>query len=278
MPLVKYEVPYAALQRSFSTKFISAAVDADLGDANAMIVSPSRDMERRGHEVGSVRFVNASGSARDMALAVRLRQAEWVAGQVTAAGVYTDDTTDAQDIGTADFSMHDRTDSGSGFLVGASVPWNALGLVQAAAGDQTTPVFITEYWNGTAWTNIQSSLLIGTATTNLLNGDGTGEKVQLFEIPAGWVIGGTPTATVPQTTYNIRFRVTHSGAGTADPTASQLFVGVAAFHEAALASNTESLTELSHPYRFPREGDALFHLCEVADAAIYAQVQHRFYW
>lgn len=275
---VKYEVPYATVQRASTIKFISAAVDADNGDANAMIVSPSRDMLRRGHEIGSVRFINTSGNARDMALAVRLRTTEWVAGQVTAAGVYTDDTTDAQDVGTADFLMHDRTDSGSGFLVGANVPFNCFGLVQAAAGDQTTPVFISEYWNGTAWTDIQASLLIGTATTNLLNGDGTGEKVHLWDIPAGWVIGGTPTATVPQTTYNMRFRVTHSGAGTADPTASQLFIGVASVHEAALASNAESTYVYDLPLRFPREGDALFLLIDVADAAVSAQVQHRFYW
>jgi hypothetical protein len=278
MPLVKPEVAYAYLQRANGVKFVAAVAAADNGDSNAMAVSPSRDMERRGHEVQYVSYVNGSGATEAAAIAVRLRTSEWVAGQVTAAGVYTADTTDAQDAGTADFPMHDRTDSGSGFLVGANIPFNVIGWVQSAAGDQTTPVFLTEYWNGSAWTDIQASLLIGTATTDLRNGDSTGEKVHLWDIPNDWSVGGTPVATVPTTTYNMRFRTTHSGVGTADPAASQMYVGVARFMHSALPADTTE-HDLSTPVRFPREGDALFGVYgNAAGADVYFNVQHRFYW
>jgi hypothetical protein len=278
MPQVKPEVAFDNFQRANGVKFAAAVAAADNGDSNALVVSPTRDMLRRGHEVQYVSYVNTSGSTIEAALAVRLRTAEWVAGQITAAGVYTADTTDAQSATTADFSMHDRTDSGSGFLVGADIPFNVIGWVQSAAGDQTTPVFLTEYWNGSAWTDIQSTLLIGTITTNLRNGDGTGEKVHMWEIPNDWAIGGTPVATVPTTTYNMRFRTTHGGAGTADPVASQIYVGVAKFIEPALASNGTQQYDPSTPFRFPREGDALFGVTALATNDVYWNVQHRFYW
>lgn len=284
MPSVKYEVPFDMLQRASQVKFVASAVDADRGDANAIIVSPTRDMLRRGHEVGFVRFMNNSGSALDMALAVRFRNANWVAGQVTAAGVYTADTDAAQDETTGDFQLHDRTDDGSGFLVGADVPWNVLGVIVSAAGDQTVTNRIVEYWNGTAWTPLLNAsvtaLFIGETSGNQIFVDGTGEHIHVWEIPADWVIGGTPVATVPQDKFNIRFRVDSSAAGTADPTASQMFVGEALLQEPQLASGAGNAKEYTFhpPLRFARQGDALFAIKDTVALDAYVQVAHRFYW
>lgn len=280
MPLVKYEVPFVYYERASQVRFAAAAADANLGNANAIVVSPERDMLRRGIEINYLRYVNNSGSALTMALAGRLRTSDWVAGQVTSAGVYTDDTTAAQDETTGDFQMHDRTDDLSGFLVGASIPWNALGVIVSAAGDQTVTARLAEYWDGSNWVDLQSDLLIGDVTDNLLQVDGTGEKVQLWEVPNNWVLGGTPVATVPQDKYNMRFRLDTSAAGTADPTATQMFVGAARLPEVQLASGAGNAVQYNFdvPIRFPRQCEALFGLTDAVSIAAYVQVAQRFYW
>ena len=258
------EPMYQTLSGSFGPKkWVSAAASATFGDAEALIVAPSR-RAFTAIEVGAVTLQNYSGATAVMGLATRYKTSKWTAGQVTAAGVYTDDTTDAQSAATGDFSLHDRTDSGSGFLVSADERFNILGLIQSAAGDQTTPVKLVEYWDGTSWVNIATSLLIGLLTTNLLDGDGTGEKVLCWPMPFGWVVGGSGTG-VPATKYNLRVRHTHSGAGTANPVASQLFVGFASLAVGAVTNNSVVSMQREHnPLYFPRSGEALFTVTNLA--------------
>ena len=169
-------------------KWVSAAAVADYGDAQALWIPPTLPF-RLGIAVGRASLFNINASAVKCGLAVRYPVATWAAGQVTAAGAYTADTTDAQSATTGDFSMHDRADSGSGFLLGADLPFNIVGLVQSAAGDQTTPVKIVEYWDGAAWVDIVAALLI----SDTLNAGGTGEKLLMFPRPSNWVVGGTGT-------------------------------------------------------------------------------------
>lgn len=268
--------PYQTFSQSAGAKkFISAAAATDHGDSQAIVLQPTR-RSLNAFEVGGVRLHNRSGSAAHVGLAVRFPNANWFAGQVTAAGVLTDDTTDAQDPGTGDFSMHNRAESGSGFLVGATERFNILGIIQSAAGDQTAPVLLVEYWNGAAWVDMNaatSSLLIA----DTLNGGGTGEKVLCWPDPAPWVIGGSGTG-VSATLFNIRVRHTHGGAGTADPVASQLFVGYARMQVASVASPGQAAFALTEAMRFPKIGNALFPVFSVAAHANLVEVGVRHYW
>lgn len=256
---------------SGNKKFVSATAKADKGDAQAIVVAPSRS-RFIAFEIGAAMLQNRSGSTAVMGLGVRYKASTWTAGQVTAAGAYTADTTDAQDEDTGDFPMHDRSDSGSGFLVSATERFNILGIVQSAAGDQVAPVKSVEYWDGTAWRDIVASLWI----SDTLIGGGTGEKVLCWPMPFDWAVGGSGTS-VPATKYNLRVRHTHGGAGTADPVASQIFVGYAKMMLEAVLDNAVVSLIREHPMPFPRSGDALFPVTDQPHRANTVEVDVRFY-
>jgi hypothetical protein len=220
--------------------------------------------------VGGVTFQNRSGSTCAVGLACRFPTTLWDAGQVTAAGVFTDDTTDAQDTDAGDFQLHNRADSGSGFLVGCDVPWNILGIVQSVAGDQTGAVMIVEYYNGSSWVDITSSLLIADTIIGA-----TGEKVLCWPLPTDMAVGGLATA---PNMYNVRIRHTNTGAGTTNPAASQLFVGFCQMQGESLADNQMITWTSPGPaadMAFPPQGDALFPVFSVASRANQVEVDVR---
>lgn len=251
---------YEPIARSAGNKkFVSATAVADYGDAQALWLPKSTPFRVR-MAIGSADLHNRSGSTCKVGLAGRLPVNQWVAGQVTAAGVYTADTTDAQDEGTNDFSMLDRTDSGAGFLVGANIPFNALGIVQGVAGDQTATL-VLEFWDGTAWTDMTAGLLISDALIT-----GTGEKVLVWPIPSNWVVGGSGTG-VPSTTYNVRVRHTVAAAGTTDPAASQMFVAHALVQLENVTDNQVATLLDSSEYTFPSQCDAMFPIFSTASFA-----------
>jgi hypothetical protein len=168
--------------------------------------------------------------------------------------------------------MHTRADSGSGFLVGCAVPFNILGIVQSIAGDQVSPVQIIEYWNGSAWTALTAGLLIA----DTLIGGGTGEKVLCWPTPSDWAVGGTGTG-VPADKYNIRVRHTTSGAGTANPAASQLFVGYAKMQVAEMPDKTSVALVRESEYLFPPQCDSLWPVFSTAGVGNTVEVDVRPY-
>lgn len=175
-------------------------------------------------------------------------------------------------MGAGDFQIHDRADSGSGLLAGAQIPWNVLGIIQSAAGDQTGPTLIVEYWNGSAWTDIAAGLLMNDA----LIANGTGEKVLCWGIPADWAVGGDGTG-VPAATYNIRVRYTTTGAGAADPAASQLFLGVARMLVRTLGTGQAAALIGEDEFFFPPQCDALFGVFSTAGWGNHVEVRCRAY-
>ena len=105
-------------------KFVSATAVADWGNSQAL-VAPAGRSGGAAFELGAVRLVNRSGSNAFAGIGVRYDNAYWVAGQVTAAGVYTDTTPAAQDATTGDFLLWQiALPTGNGFLVGASERFN----------------------------------------------------------------------------------------------------------------------------------------------------------
>lgn len=252
-------------------KFVSATAVADYGDAQAWAVRTSAQSRLR-FALGHILLLNRSGSAAVVGVGVRYPIAAWTAGQVTSAGVFTDDTADAQSATTADFPLHDRTNSGSGFLISSTDRFNCLGLVQSAAGDQTTPTKIVELWDGTSWVDLVATLFV----SDTLIGGGTGEKLLWWPLPpdGSWVTGGSGTG-VPSGSYNARVRHTTVAAGTADPVASQVFVGFGELVSFSLANNTSTLMDRAQQLVLPAVGDAIFPVFSVASANNYGAVDVR---
>ena len=251
-------------------KWVSAAAVADYGNAQAIAVRPTRNTLTTFRTMAGI-FLNQSGSTVVLALAVRYAIATWTAWTVTAAGVATDATTAAQNATTGDFTLHNRAESGSGVLFSSDERFNILGIIQSAAGDQTTPVRLVEYWNGTSWTDIEASLFIADG----LNGAGTGEKVLLWPMPFDWVVGGSGT-NVPTTTYNLRVRYTTAAAGTANPVASQVFLGFAKHVIPGVFDGGYNTIIREHPLVFPQSGEALFPVASVASRANYFEIAVEF--
>jgi len=258
---------YQHFSGSFGAKkWISATAVADLGNAQAIALAPVRRYLIT-FRICALYLLNRSGSTVVMGIGVRYATSTWAAGQVTAAGVYTDDTTDAQSATAADFPLHTRTDSGSGFLLSADERFNIVALIQSAAGDQTTPTQVIEYWNGAAWTDLAATCFINDA----LDANSTGEKIICFPMPFDWVVGGSGTG-VPASRYNLRIRQTTGGAGSANPVATQVFIGfVKALIPGLVDGNFGGLIR-EHPLTYPASGDALFPLSSVASANNYLEV------
>lgn len=263
---------YESISKSTGNKkFVSAVVAADNGDSQALYVAPSTPFQQ-GIAVGTATLQNRSGSTCQVGLAVRLPTSLWEAGQITSAGVYTADTTDAQDVGAGDFPLHDRADSGSGFLVGCGVPFNTLGIVQSVSGDQSGATLIAEYFNGTSWVDITSSLLIADA----IIGDASAEKVLCWPLPPDMAVSGD-VAGQPATKYNARIRHTTTGAGASNPAASQIFVGFSKMQIEGLTNNGIASLTRDHEFCFPPQGDALFGVFSTASPANMAEVDVRLY-
>ncbi len=178
---------------------------------------------------------NRAASAGAVGIVGLLKDSAWGAGQVTAAGVYTADTTDAQDADTSDFPLEVVSTNGNGFLISADVPFGAVSIDVTAVGSAGAPVRIVEYWNG-AWTTIAAAGLL--ATVPLTGQYVVSETILLFDPPADWVVGGSGTG-VPAARYNLRVRSTTApttGAGSA----RRIYVGVPIYTEDQVAANGRS--------------------------------------
>ena len=251
-------------------KWISATAVSDYGNSQAIVVASTRRYLKT-IRLGAAYVLNRSGSTAVIGLGVRYDVSTWFAGQVTAAGVYTDDTADAQSATTGDFPLHNQADSGSGFVLSANERFNIFSVIQSAAGDQTSPVLLAEYWNGAAWTDLAASLFVA----DVLDGGGTGEKVLCWPMPFDWVVGGSGTGIEP-TRFNLRIRHTHGGAGTTPPVASQVFLGFAKVYLIGITNNNFASLLREHPMTFPISGDALFPLSSVASQKNYVEVDVQF--
>jgi hypothetical protein len=272
--------PYHIAASAGNKKWVSATAVADKGNSQAMLLAPARKDFINIAVIAGV-IMNRSGSTVVLGLAVRYRTENWIAGTITAAGVFTDATAAAQNATANDFTMHNGADSGSGFIIGATHPFNILGIIEGTAGDQTGPTTIIEYWNGTAWVNIASSAFINDSINT-----GTGEKILCWPMPLDWARGGSGTG-VDATKYNIRVRQTNSGAGTTNPLASQIFVGFAATIAIGVVTASSVSLLRDNDLMFdagtvggtplPVPGDALFPVFSVASASNYVEMDCRFY-
>lgn len=92
---------------------------------------------------------------------------------------FTDDTTDINDVGTADVNPTNTT---SGVIYfGDSAQFSALTIAVSTAGTGS-PASVWEYWNGSAW----ATLSLSSGVAGDLNFTATGNKTFRFKPPADW--------------------------------------------------------------------------------------------
>ncbi len=183
-------------------------------------LQPGSDSLGRSISLTLIELSNRNSGGLNAALVGLLPDSMWQFGQIASTNAYTDDTADAQSAATNDAPLEAKADAGSGFIVGAMVPWGALSLDVTTAGVGGAQTHTYEYWNGAAWVTLTPVLIAGPTSAGQLWG--AGENVLLFDPPVDWAKGGTGTG-VPQNLYNVRVKM--PVVGTTDALARRVYVG-----------------------------------------------------
>jgi len=180
---------------------------------NALFTHPRSETGGLTLQVAYANLQNRSGGAAHVGLGVRIPTTLWKAGQWTnATTTYTDDTTDAQDVGANDFALETTTDN-DGFIVSSAVKFNAICLDIGTASVTGTPVRTLEYSTGTTtWTAITNGIVMPVS-----GGHWTAAETLIWWIPpVDWTVLAAGHGTGVSTgQYAIRVRSTTAPTGTA---------------------------------------------------------------
>jgi len=178
---------------------------------------------------------NGSGSTVAQCLAGFYPDALWEAGQwVNSTGIYTDDTTDAQDAGANDFDINTTTIN-DGHIIGCDYPFGLVSYDMTTATVGAALEGIIEYWNG-AWTPIAAAGMFVDIPRVAGVQWVAGELIIMFDPPSDWVVGGSGTG-VNAVRYNLRYR--SSAAGTTAGLARRLHLGIPISAWPAVVTKTE---------------------------------------
>lgn len=176
----------------------------------------------------SAKCLNQSGGAIDVGIGKKLALANWKFYKYTLANTpFVTDSTTAIQAGGA-INIFDTT-LGDGYLVGATTPFNVIGLNLSTA-ETGSPVYVYQYYNGTAWTTLNTQAVPATYAL--------GNQIVAFMSPQDWV-PGTPNAVntgADQSKYYIL--VTASTAPSNSPQANSAWVVEFIDFQSQLANNT----------------------------------------
>ena len=153
-------------------------------------------------------------AAADLTVGIgfRLRNDQWRAGQWTEVGsVFTNDTVDAQDIGTSDFAL-ETTTANDGFVILSYQPFNWVSINVGTAGIGAGTVGAVRYSNaaGSGWVTLGANQTFD-ASDNFTRTAGvnfaTGENIFAWYPPLNW--GKTLGLTgIPDGFYALNVRAT----------------------------------------------------------------------
>ena len=194
---------YESINKSWPAKFLTSQ-----SDLQVLATRPQNSYGTR-FILGEFSVHNRSGSPAVVGIGGRLPVDLWTAGQLTAGGTYTDDTTDAQDTDANDFALTTLTNN-DGFGVFALVPFSIVSIVVGTAAAGGSPAWDLAYTlaGGTWWT-ITNAYVSPLFTA-------TGGQLIWFEPPTDWAPAGAGHGTgVPVGSYGIRCRATTAPTATA---------------------------------------------------------------
>lgn len=186
--------------------------------------------------IGEVVLTNRSGSAIDVGWGMKLPNAIWKAGSITAASTpdYLNDTTDAQSAATGDFPLFTTT-TNSGFLVQSTAKFNLIGITISTAASGGSPVYAYQYYNGSSMTTLT---LVSTPVYTA-----TGDVYIVFAAPHDWAKGSTAAVGADSDKYCIQVLAT-TASSTAGGTADILWVGQLYDFYPSLGNNSALNTEM----------------------------------
>lgn len=158
---------------------------------------------------------------------------------VNDGGVYTDDTTDAGDVGAGDVSMLPAVEAiNDACLFGWGAPFRGVRIDIGTPGVGATGVW--EYWNGAAWAAIPG---VVDATSGLTAAAGNHDVT--FTPPSDWA-PSDPGAAATETLYYVQFRVTAANFSTI-PIADQIWINGGYNNYAAAIGSINRTISLTQP-------------------------------
>lgn len=194
---------YEHVSKAWATKFLTNQLDSQV-----LVTRPQNSYGTR-FCIGEFNLHNRSGGAAYMGIGGRLPQGLWMAGQMTAAGVYSDDTPDAIDSDANDFALTTTTNN-DGFAIFSLVPFSTVSVVVGTAAAGGSPAWDLQYTqSGGNWGTISNAYVAPLFTA-------TGEQLIWFEPPTDWAVSEAGHGTsVPVGYYGIRPRATTAPNATA---------------------------------------------------------------
>lgn len=235
----------------------------------------SRATFREGMAIRRFELHNRSGGAASVGIGFRLNNRCWVAGKFTGAGVFTDDTVDAQDAGTSDFIL--GTDAANdGFVIASSQPFSwfsiNVGTAEVDAGGAAVPDHGVQYSDsaGTGWTALGAGSAFTDNFTLANTVIATGAREFVWMPPSDWgkvvSLGGIPVGY-----YAVNVTTAQAEASDTAALATSVEVGTLMVVE-AVADNgiwEQELATMREPM-----ADALVAYFSVANAGnrVYAEV------
>ena len=176
---------------------------------------------------------NRAGSAQIMGVGFKIINSRWKAGQwdESAGPSYTDDTEDAQDAGTNDFALFTTTND-DGFVVQADDQFGIIGI-DVTTAEAGSPVYVVEYWNGSAWTDLTTITEPASYTA--------AEQLIAFAPPIDWTAlasGDVPVDTDGLDAGKYAIKVDASTAPSTAPLAATLWVAKLYDYKEDVADNS----------------------------------------
>jgi len=177
-------------------------------------------MDSEGFGLGYFTAQNRSGGTVIFGIGGRLANNLWRAGQwVDATPLYTDDTTDAQDVGGTDFPL-ETTTIDDGMVILSRVPFNAISIdVGTTSVHAGGVVRVARHSNaaGTGWTNLTTADMFVFSASAAAYTAGT-ESLIIFAKPTPDIVWGRTSGmagSVPDGYYAINVRATDAAETTA---------------------------------------------------------------
>lgn len=194
---------YEHTSKAWASKFLTSQADS--------LVLATRPPHSYGSRfvLGEFNLHNRSGGSAYLGIGGRLPVDLWTAGQLTAGGVYTDDTTDIQSAGANDYALTTTTNN-DGFAIFGAVVFSIVSIVVGTAAAGGSPVWDLAYTKaGGTWGTITNAYVSPLFTS-------TGEQLIWFEPPTDWAPSEAGHGTgVPVGQYGIRCRATTAPNATA---------------------------------------------------------------
>lgn len=254
---------YEPTSKAWASKFLASQSDS--------LVLATRPQNSYGSRfvIGEFNIHNRSGGAAVVGVGGRLPQNLWTAGQIVAAGTYTDDTTDAQDADANDFALTTLTQN-DGFGVFGLVPFSIVSLIVGTAAAGGSPAWDLAYTKaGGSWGTITNAYVSPLFTS-------IGEQLIWFEPPTDWAPAEAGHGTgVPVGSYGIRCRATTAPNATAG-LATNIVVGRMMLTTEGVADNAVLNNIGGAEIPLPPQFDAICAAISTADPQNRASVSWRY--